>query len=103
MFDSIFINNTAVNAGGAIYWNITNPIVNCSFINSKSHKYNGVYSIKDLTINGGNGIVYISPQETISGITIVVLNNETYYYPPNTNINFTTKKENMLDQKYQNN
>ena len=41
-----------------------------------------------LNINGGTGIVDINNQGTLSGISIVVLNNETYYYPPNTNINF---------------
>ena len=33
---------------------------------------------------------------SIHGISIVVLNNETYYYPPNTNINFF-KKDDLFD------
>ena len=62
-------------------------LVNCSFINSESEKLNGIYAAKNLNINCGKGIVYIFTNTTLSGISIIVLNNETYYYPPNTNIN----------------
>ena len=77
-------------------WNNDGPIFNSTFINSKSHQYNGIYSFKDLIINGGNGIVNIFVQGTLSGTNIVVLNNETYYYPPNTNINLTNKNMHKL-------
>ncbi len=62
-------------------------MTNCNFVNSKSQQYNGIYADKDLNINGGNGIVHILVNGTLSGASIVILNNETYYYPPNTNIN----------------
>ena len=95
----IFINNNCTYRGGAICWDGSGSVVNCSFVNSKSDKSNGIYVAKDLNINGGKGIVYIVTQGTLSGISIVVLNNETYYYPPNTNINFTKKniKQDMIE------
>ena len=42
-----------------------------------------------LNIKGGNGIVDLvtGTNGILSGTSIVVLNNETYYYPPNANIN----------------
>ena len=83
---SIFTNNSA-NNGGAVYWYGAGSMSNCNFINSKSAEVNGIFAGKDLNINGGEGIVYINTQGTLSGASIVVLNNETYYYPPNTNIN----------------
>ena len=100
LIGSTFTNNTATYAGGAIYWIIADPIINCDFINNKwineTTKSNGIYAEKDLIINGGNGIVEIVTQGTLSGTSIVVLNNETYYYPPNTNINFF-KKHDLFD------
>ena len=83
-----FTNNTA-RSGGAICWSVVGTMNNCNFVNSKSEHSNGINAAKDLNLNGGNGIVYIVTQGTISGTSIVVLNNETYYYPPNSNINFT--------------
>ena len=65
-------------------------MINCYFINDEWIKSNGIYVNKTLIINGGKGIVDIYNNGTLSGISIVVLNNETYYYPPNTNINFFT-------------
>ena len=97
---STFTNNTNNwGNGGAVYWNDIGNMINCSFLNSKSYKYNGIYTTKNLNINGGNGIVYLNTEATLSGISIVVLNNETYYYPPNTNINFTKKniKQDMIE------
>ncbi len=90
--NSKFINNTATTYGGAILWLVDGFMNNCSFFNSKSYNSNGIYTEKNLTINGGKGIVYIAIGGTLSGISIVVLNNETYYYPPNSNINLTNKK-----------
>ena len=84
--DSIFTDNTAGVNGGAINWQNTGLIINCTF-NSKYTKSNGIYARKNLTVNDGKGIVDIVTQGTISGISVVVLNNETYYYPPNSNIN----------------
>ena len=92
--DCTFINNSASNYGGVIYWNVAGSMVNCNFVNSKSQKSNGIYANKDLNLNGGNGIVYVLINGVISGISIVVLNNETYYYPPNLNINFINKNDN---------
>ena len=66
---------------------ITEYVTNCNFINSKSQTSNGIYADKDLKLNSGKGIVHLYINGTLSGISIVVLNNETYYYPPNTNIN----------------
>ena len=92
--DSTFINNTASRyGGGAIYINNIGSIIDCSFTNSKSHLLNGIYATKDLNIDGGKGMVYVFINGTLSGISIMVLNNETYYYPPNTNINLPNKKE----------
>ena len=85
--DSIFTDNTAGVNGGAINWQNTGLIINCTF-NSKYTKSNGIYARKNLTVNDGKGIVDIVTQGTLSGISTIVLNNETYYYPPNTNINF---------------
>ena len=88
----IFINNTAGWGAGAIQWYAIGTMNNCNFVNSKwinnNSRFNGIYIEKNLTINGGKGIVDIRTGGTLSGISIVVLNNETYYYPPNTNINF---------------
>ena len=85
---STFINNTA-NYGGAIYWFVAGSIVNCSFVNSEWVKSNGIYASKDLTINGGNGIVDLIISGKLSGISIIVLNNETYQISPNQEINIT--------------
>ena len=67
-------------------------IINCTFINSKwinsNTKFNGIYSLYNLTINDGKGIVDIFTSGTLSGISIVALNNQTYFSPPNENINF---------------
>ena len=90
---SIFINNNDY-YGSAVYWNVNGHMINCSFVNSKWTKSNGIYAAKDLKINGGNGIINIFIQGTLSGISIIVLNNETYYYPPNSNINFIYSLEN---------
>ena len=94
---STFINNIAKGKGGAIYLDAIVSIVNCKFINSKwinsNSNSNGIFTSQNLNINGGKGIVDLVAQRTISGISVVVLNNETYYYPPNTNINFTNKKQ----------
>ena len=95
---STFINNTAI-YGGAISWHVAGSIINCTFINDKWSKSNGIYSDTNLTINGGKGIVDIVHQGTLSGISTVVLNNETYYYPPNTNINLTNKIMFKIRQK----
>nr|WP_303247291.1 hypothetical protein [uncultured Methanobrevibacter sp.] len=93
---SSFINNNAARNGGAIYWTNAGSMVNCNFVNSKwnnaTSKSNGIFTEYDLTIKGGRGIVDIVTSNTISGISIVVLNNETYYYPPNTNINLPNKE-----------
>ena len=93
LIDSTFISNSAIYYGGAISWSRNGFIVNCSFVNSKwiNSKYNGIHARENLTINGGKGIVDTYIDGTLTGISIVVLNNETYYYPPNTNINFTDK------------
>ena len=62
-------------------------MTNCSF-NNKWIKSNGIEIAEELIIKGGKGIVDIVTQGILSGASIVVLNNETYYYPPNSNINF---------------
>ena len=87
IISSTFINNNA-DRGGAIQVTSTGLLLNCSFINSKSQQNNGIYANKNLNFNYGNGIVYVFINGTLSGISIVVLNNATYYYPPNSNINF---------------
>ena len=87
LIDSTFTGNTASIWGGAVLCQLTESMANCSFVNSKSQQSNGIYAVSNLTINGGKGIVYTIIQGNLSGISIVVLNNETYYYPPNTNIN----------------
>ena len=92
IINSIFTNNNAVN-GGAIYCNAL-YMINCSFVNDKWVKSNGIYIINNLKINGGKGIVDIFINGTLSGTSILVLNNETYYYPPNSNINFINKNDN---------
>ena len=103
LINSIFSNNHAIYNGGAVYWAVEGSLINCYFVNNKwinnNGKTNGIYAAKNLNINGGEGIVDIVPNETLSGISIVVLNNETYYYPPNTNINFTKKniKQDMIE------
>ena len=70
-------------------------MINCNFNNTRwidsKAKSNGIYTKYNLTINGGKGIVDIYNNGTLSGISIVILNNETYYYPPNTNINLADK------------
>lgn len=88
-----FTANTAENWGGAVSsWGNYNHIINCNFVNSKwsnsTGKFNGIHAMNNLDINGGNGIVDILPSKNLSGISIVVLNNETQEHPPNTNINF---------------
>ena len=93
-----FDNNIASSSGGAIYFSNTGSIINCSFNNKNWIKSNGISAGGNLKIDGGKGIVDIVTSNTISGISIVVLNNETYYYPPNTNINLTKKKKNMSYQ-----
>ena len=74
-------------------------MVNCDFVSIKWIKNNGIYANCNLTINGGNGIVEIFANSTLSGISIVVLNNETYYYPPNTNINLADKFKNKRSRQ----
>ena len=56
----------------------------CNFINSKSETLNGIYVDENLNINNGNGIVYVetSAAGTLSGISVVALNNQTYFCPP---------------------
>ena len=98
--NSIFTGNSANWNGGAIFWHVGNGyIVNCSFVNNKWIKSNGVYCNFDLIINGGNGIVNIFTEGTLSGISVVVINNETYYYPPNTNINLADKFKNKRSRQ----
>ena len=93
MADCTFDSNSANDYGGGIYWYDVGSMANCSFANGKSPNSNGIYARSNLIMNGGNGVVYISIHGTLTGTSIVVLNNETYYYPPNTNINF--KDNNM--------
>ena len=93
LINSIFIDNIADSNGGAIYWLNAGHLVNCTFLNDKWIKSNGIYANNNLTINGGKGIVNIITSSTLLGISIVVLNNETYYYPPNTNINLPNNKQ----------
>ncbi len=103
IIDSTFINNAANGTGGAAYLGNIATLTNCCFNNSKSinHKSNGIHTTNNLTINGGKGIVDIlsGTNFIISGTSIVVLNNATYYYPPNTNINFTKKniKQDLIE------
>ena len=66
-------------------------MANCNF-NNKLVDSSKICANNGLNINGGNGIVYISINGTLSGTSIVVLNNETYYYPPNSNINLPNKE-----------
>ena len=87
LINSIFTNNTSIGRGNAIYWGLTGSMIDCTF-NNKWTKSNGIYAQQNLIISNGKGIVDIVTQGTISGISVVVLNNETYYYPPSTNINF---------------
>ncbi len=89
--DSNFAGNTAT-YGGAIFWYSTGSMANCTF-NNKWIKSNGIYVLNSLNINNGNGIVELTTYNTapISGVSIVILNNETYYYPPNSNINLPNK------------
>ena len=86
---STFTANSAV-CGGAIYWLVAGFMNDCNFAN-KWLKSNGIYASSNLTIKDGTGIVDIVTNNTISGTSIAVLNNETYYYPPNSNINFHVK------------
>ena len=99
VIDSIFTENIANEYGGSIYWNIAGSMTNCSFVNSKSQQSNGIYTDNNLNINDGEGIVYITIKGTLSGTSIVVLNNETYYYPPNTNINLADKFKNKRSRQ----
>ena len=93
--DCTFTDNSANWGGGAVELGVGGSMVDCSFnskwINNNS-KSNGIYAYKELIINGGSGIVDVIISGTLSGISIVVLNNETYYYPPNSNINLTDKQ-----------
>ena len=95
-------NDNKANRGGAIYFIIPGVMNNCNFANNKwinnNTKSNGIYAQTNLTINNGKGIVEIYTNHILSGISIVVLNNETYYYPPNTNINLHDKnyKKNLM-------
>ena len=97
IIDSTFTNNNASNNGGGVYWVDIGSMIGCTFnsewINSNG-KFNGVYTRSNLTINGGEGILDLIAEGSLSGISIVVLNNETYYYPPNSNINFIYSLEN---------
>ena len=90
---STFTGNTARGYGGAVYWNAAGSMINCSFINSKwtksSSRSNGMYIQGNLNVNGGKGIVDIFNNGTLSGISIVVLNNETYFVSPNQFMNLT--------------
>ena len=88
--NSTFKDNTA-NYGGAVCWSAAGSMVNCTFANVKWVKSNGIYAQNDLSIEGGNGIVDVFATNTISGITITVLDNETYYLSPNQNIKVTGK------------
>ena len=71
-------------------------MINCTFNNNNKDNLVKIYN-GNLMVDGGTGIVRISKvysnegNITLSGISIVVLNNETYYYPPNSNINLTNK------------
>ena len=89
----IFTGNTARGYGGAVSWNAAGSMINCSFINSKwtksSSRSNGMYIQGNLNVNGGKGIVDIFNNGTLSGISIVVLNNETYFVSPNQFMNLT--------------
>ena len=98
LIGSTFIGNTAKGNGGAVAWDFLGSMINCNFINSKWDKSNGIYIINNLNITGGNGIVDIvtNTNSILSGTSIVVLNNETYYYPPNSNINLTNKNMHKL-------
>ena len=98
LITSIFMDNTAINHGGAIYWYVVGYMANCSFVNSGSHLDNGIDVRNNLNINGGNGIVYIVVNGNLSGASIVVLNNETYYYPPDTNINLCRKMSKYIEE-----
>ena len=88
-----FINNIAKTNGGAVSLDDGISMFDCIFDNSKwnnlNSKSNGLFIGGNLIINGGKGIVDIGTgsNATLTGTSIVVLNNETYYYPPNTNIN----------------
>ena len=93
LIDCTFISNIANNRGGAVYGHITGSIINCTFVNSKWVKSNGIYANTNLNINGGNGMADIFVNGILSGTSIVVLNNETYYYPPNANINLPNKNK----------
>ncbi|WP_368656383.1 hypothetical protein [uncultured Methanobrevibacter sp.] len=95
--DITFDGNTVKGwAGGSIFFFGKGAINNCNFINSKwintYTQFNGIYALDDLTINGGKGILDLFVNGTLSGISVVVLNNETYYYPPNANIKFHKQK-----------
>ena len=90
---STFIDNTATANGGAIRWEgVNGTMIDCNFVNNKwtnsYTKSNGIYVYSNLTINGGNGIVDLNIVGTLSGIHIIALNNQTYFCPPNENINF---------------
>ena len=89
-----FITNTDNTMGAAIHWDITGSMIDCNFVNNNWIKSNGIYARNNLNLTGGKGIVKIVINGMLSGTSIVVLNNETYYYPPNTNINFINKNDN---------
>ena len=94
LINSTFNDNSA-HAGVSVYWdNELGSMINCNFIKSGD-----VYANSNININGGSGILEISTDHIISGISIVVLNNETYYYPPSTNINLTNKIMFKIRQK----
>ena len=88
--NSTFKDNTA-RYGGAVCWSAVGSMVNCTFLNSRWVKSNGVYAQNDLNIEGGKGIVDVFTTNTLSGITVTVLDNETYYLSPNQDINITCK------------
>ena len=96
---STFTGNTAIDSGGAIWWYVAGSMANCSFINCKSQSSNGIYARQNLNINNGIGIVYVFANDVLSGTSIVVLNNETYYYPPSTNINLADKFKNKRSRQ----
>ena len=88
-----FINNTSSNSEATVYYSyIIGFMINCTFANSEWKKFNLISTDSPLTIDGGRGIINMKVKisnnnPSIHGISIVVLNNETYYYPPDLNIN----------------
>ncbi len=92
--DSTFINNNAIRGGGVYWGSVNGTLIDCKFVNREWVKSNGIYTLFNLTITGGSGIVDIVTSRTLSGISTIILNNMTYYYPPNANINFINKNDN---------